>query len=137
MRKIKFRAWSKVFKKMAPENAEFHFDGDYSHLHFDVFDGNFNTDVWDFSECEIMQYTGLKDKNGVEIYEGDIVRSTRYIGGHYLDTLSDLVYIEFNKYEWVIQPVKARLTMPNSLSDLESDCEVIGNIHENKELLDN
>ena len=48
MKEIKFRAWNNVFKRFAPESAEYHFNGENSHLHFDFFDGNFGVDVWDF-----------------------------------------------------------------------------------------
>jgi len=60
VREIKFRAWNKENKKM-----------DYFHLtHGDSY--GIGGDI--FPEYEIMQYTGLKDKNGKEIYEGDIMK---------------------------------------------------------------
>jgi YopX protein/Resolvase, N terminal domain len=77
-REIKFRAWHKQVKALKPVEW-INLKGDLLKV---PFYGN-----WAKSSCVLMQYTGLKDKNGKEIYEGDIVKwlinleTTKYIQG--------------------------------------------------------
>jgi uncharacterized phage protein (TIGR01671 family) len=66
MREIKFRAWEKSLKEMIPvDDIAFHMKENIINSK-----GAWRT----FSEIALMQYTGIKDKNGVEIYEGDVVQ---------------------------------------------------------------
>lgn len=74
------------------------------------------------NEClEFLQDTGLKDKNGVEIYNGDIVRDG-----------DDIFEIKFQEGRFVGVMDENIILY---LSKFAEDCEVIGNIYENKELL--
>ena len=82
----------------------------------------------------LMQYTGLKDKNGVEIYEGDIMKPVT----NYLYKFGNQGAVEYEPDyggyivigEWSKNQHHENLTC-----DIAIECEVIGNIHQNPELL--
>ncbi|MBW2635974.1 MAG: hypothetical protein JRC86_00355, partial [Deltaproteobacteria bacterium] len=71
-----------------------------------------------------MQYTGLKDMHGVEIYEGDILHVARYPerGGMVVEWTDGVHYGEESGYHW-------------SVGEASAGWERIGNIHENPELI--
>ena len=74
-------------------------------------------------ECEIMQYTGLKDDSGREIYEKDIIRYTQhYFNTDRVEIKQKVVEWEYDK--WTIYETKAG----------ESNIIIIGNIYENPEI---
>ena len=131
MREIKFRAWSSGRKEMT-EVENINFKGNAVYLI-----SKYLRLVANLDETELMQYTGLQDKNGVDIYEGDIINlSYEYFDGHFRDNeIVGKVYFEdssfrmsYKKYDEIRE---WRIDEPEILS-----IEVIGNIYENPELLE-
>lgn len=128
MREIKFRAWLKEERKMV--NVETLFIG-INRLCF----GNSKTEdlfFRDFEEVELMQYTGLKDKSGKEIYEGDIVLVKP--GG--VSTWYKTV-VEFKEGAFIASLIDGEdyIYIFNRGFD-SNDFEILGNVYENPELLE-
>lgn len=119
-REIKFRAWDEKLKLMyATDSVSLCIDGEICYLDTD---GEWVADM--ANRITLMQYTGLKDKNGKEIYEGDIIHCW---GGEYYQG-----YWEYNQkfvveFGWT-QSMWEMLHVEN--------IEVIGNIYENRELME-
>jgi len=130
MREIKFRMWDKKHKKWADVNQLT--DWNTYDIFAVVLKGNHHCPYQVFSvksdvEYDLLQYTGLKDKNGKEIYDGDIVKSwdeesedaDEYIDEVKLNLISG-IWFGKNRY--------CHLGLPRGF-------EVIGNIYENPDLL--
>lgn len=129
MREIKFRAWDKIAKKL------YEIDGLWFEEESVTFEGD-GLGPQNKGRYVLQQYTGLKDKNDVEIYEGDIVASIERP-----DIWQALIYFEFGGYR-IKDPqnrVGGQYNMYGLLYDIVgdegNDYEIIGNIYENPELL--
>ena len=124
MREIKFRAWDKINKRMLGyeriDKLEFGKDG----LEILYADNGRGYCIGDFV---LMQYTGLKDKNGKEIYEDDILLPVELHD-------SNLHCYKNGKGIPVVIKYDSHRTFYNTPCDI-GNWEVIGNIHENPELL--
>ena len=143
MREIKFRGWVKENQKMVRITG-FDFDDKYGEWEYE--DGE-NYCISQ-EHIELMQYTGLKDKNGKDIYEGDIIKFSwkKHVGlvkfGIAYSTADDLYSVEQSLcyyVEWFVQQREKALTegLGNEEGGTESkDIEIIGNIYETPELLE-
>jgi len=129
-REIKFRAWDEKNKMRIIKSLE-------DLLQWSA-DGNYQNRDMEFVVWE--QYTGLKDNNGKEIYEGDIITFTEIDE----DSCLGKEDTHTGKVEWIDEIAQWRFIYPSGqrtelhfivqLPTIKS-CEVIGNIYENPELL--
>jgi len=142
MIEIKFRAWDKEVCRMYPQNgviASMTFDQNNECIHLGIneyeqinAEGEGSWRQYESTDFTLMQYTGLKDKNGVEIFEGDIVRYKETIQIDYEST--EIRNVEFAGGSFYPLPVYKECE-DDWYTRAISDYEIIGNIYENPELL--
>jgi len=115
MREIKFRIWDSTYKK------------------FVFFEGIFNSLPCDYLVGEIgQQYTGLKDRNGKDIYEGDLINFSWQVGHEeFYDDKNQEVFYNNESASFVFG--KDKICMLDRV--VYDTLEVVGNVFENPELL--
>lgn len=112
--------------------------GDLNHSNGKVFIFNENqndsADNYEVIKKTVGQFTGLKDKNGKEIYESDIVE---IINNRIRGKIKDIGFIEWNDYECGLRACieKVKHSWVPRINDSSLEFEVIGNISQNPELL--
>lgn len=124
---LKFRAWDETQHKMLQVNYIEFIDGKAYWVEASPADGNVqggnDGPIGDNSQLKLEQYTGLKDIDDDEIYAGDIVSLDP-------DDPSFTVFFDDGKYQvnngYIIY----------DLNETNMDCEIIGNVHANPELLE-
>jgi uncharacterized phage protein (TIGR01671 family) len=146
MREIKFRAWDNKTNKML--FTGFHVLGEVTA--FGLIEGHClktkgkKSSIERWNDIVLMQYTGLRDKNNKEIYEGDILQLEARDYGDEINRWQGV--IEFGnpngEYDWGFQlkPLHNANVNPEILLWVETElpnvsCEIIGNIYENPELV--
>lgn len=138
MREIKFRAWDKIEKFITPVE-EWNFHQKWVGIGIQISPDEAKLQKRQLEDVELMQFTGLKDKNGVEIYERDVVEWTTNLLGQ-----------EDHSKGWIVwhdKYARFNVAWPPDTKDhygtfrflhpreKESELQVTGNIYETPELL--
>lgn len=138
MREIKFRAWIKDENRMIDPVIQVNFQAQYPTVAWyedmhDALSGNLSDAFLD--RVELMQYTGLKDRNGKEIYEGEVIRIEPYHDEQYEVVVEEKDGVPFCirtpwSSEYDIMPLAWCINQFGTHT-----IEIIGNIYEKPELL--
>lgn len=151
----KFRAWQKFHKAMC-EVVGMEFDKydefkiksltvvypeSYAWIRqiYTSYSADYNLFVDDEMCFELMQSTGLKDKNGVEIFEGDVLKGTQNLNNNFNTPKLIKGVVKFSKRNTMFylekSDYKDHSIFMNSLGNSIYQYEIIGNIYNNPELL--
>ncbi len=131
MREVKFRAWQPYSKTMYYSGSNFFINigrqtdwitGEKHWVGYEIRDNRMFASCVYSDSGALMQYTGLKDKNGKEIYEGDILL---------IEGRRNICIFRGGGFTFQWETEKHRFYHP----DFSPESEIIGNIYENPELL--
>lgn len=123
-REIKFRAYHKARKEVYPVSF-INLDKKIVTLSIEkTINGEWYRTVT-FDSVELMQYTGLKDNNGVEIYEGDVVE---FLDGEY----SFRGVVTYSPFGWYVESTEDNIAFEHFSDEINktSDCSVVENMFE-------
>ena len=131
MREIKFRCYAKKSNKMWDAESFRNMGG------FALLSGHSSQDFlvlpYPQEDYMLMQYTGLKDKNGVEVFEGDVVSYDLGIDGEKPENYK--IIFDNKQCAYFLFPLRDGARLRHFTYSAQSNCEVIGNIYEHKHLL--
>lgn len=116
----RFRAWLKEDKEMVDVEEIYFYKGEFDFI------GDAITWMCKSNDCVLMQSTGLRDKDGKEIFEGDIVKMAKNV-------YSELTYYEVIRHRGGAYRLESK-RYGCELWLRHTDCEIAGNIWENPEL---
>ena len=124
MKEFKMKAWLKKEKKMV---AIIGIDFNYEYIRYTEDDNFFNSDykTAEFKDIELLQFSGVKDNGGQELYEADVIK--------FNDGIDDIYgLISYDDEDGTYRVSYENIT--EHLSDREGDFEIVGNIFENPDL---
>ena len=136
MREMGYRAWLKGEMKMV-EVKTIHFGTRKIMYGYSAGVQNYGNASCGFDDCEIMQFTGLRDKNGVKVYEGDIVRvytdCEYYVEKGYHNGV--IIFDDEYFFDYQVSFEHIHNSCSDYLGNHRDDIEVVGNVYDNPELI--
>lgn len=129
MREIKFRCFHNDYGMFE--------DPDLINLN----DGSikYDSDWYDSKEIKLMQYTGLKDRNGVEIFEGDICECNNGLENYWYVVewiFSGWQIVTYKKPTAKVRGISDGINQAYLEPDYAAELTIVGNIHENADLME-